>query len=353
MIKSKTQNFTRLRSSWPDLAQRINFLDTKYSEIMETNTKHQKLLEEFSTPDFNKWLELVDSQLKGVPFEKKLVTKTIEGLPIQPIYLKKDAKLLSAPGQFPYTRSTKAAGSLVKKWDISQRVKCADTKQFNEVITSDIANGMNCVSIILDQAGRLGYDPEISVQDKVGKEGLSISVKEDIEEALKNIDISDLTFQIEAGVSTIPLISLLYASLKEQSDLGKNLKGNVIFDPLSLLLTEGNLRLPLENLYDQMANLVKWANKKAPNLKMLGIDGRMYLESGGSAVQELAFSVATAVEYLREFQNRGLTIDEAASNISFAFATGSDFFMEIGKLRALRSIWANVVEAFGDRKSVV
>mgnify|MGYP003972146273 CR=1 FL=1 len=313
---------------------------------METNTKHQKLLEEFSAPDFKKWLELVDSQLKGVPFEKKLVTKTIEGLPIQPIYLKKDARQLSAPGQFPYTRSSKASGSLVNKWEVSQRINCPTAKQFNEAIKNDIENGITCINLVLDQAGRSGYDPEVGVQEKVGKGGLSISVNEDIETALYNIDFSDQPFQIDAGVSTVPFLGLLFANLKKQNVLAKNLKGNVIFDPLSILAVNSDLRLPLENLYDQIVNLTKWAKNKAPDLKTLGIDSRPYLEGGGSAVQELAFSVATAVEYLRELQNRGLTINEVASNISFTVATGSDFFMEIAKLRALRSIWANVVKAF-------
>jgi len=313
---------------------------------METNTKYQKLLEEFSAPDFKKWLELVDSQLKGVPFEKKLVTKTIEGLPIQPIYLKKDAKHISAPGQFPYTRSTKASGSLVNNWEVTQRLNYATTAQFNEAIKSDIESGITCISLVLDQAGRSGYDPEISIQDKVGKGGLSISVKEDVEEALNNIDISDQPFQIDAGISTVPFVSLIFANFKKQEIPTENIKGNIIFDPLSILAVDGDLRLPLENLYDQITNLTKWAKNKAPDLKTIGIDSRPYLEGGGHAVQELAFSLATAVEYLRELQNRGLSIDDVASNISFTVATGSDFFMEIAKLRALRSIWANVVKAF-------
>lgn len=314
---------------------------------MENNKNQQKLLDEFSTPDFDKWLELVDSQLKGVPFEKKLVTKTFEDIPIQPIYLKKDAKDISAPGQFPYTRGTKASGAVVTNWEVSQRLNYASPKQFNEAITSDIASGITAINLVLDQAGKSGLDPAVSTKDKIGKGGLSISFKEDVAEALNQIDSSELIFQIDAGIAALPFTSLLLAYFKQQGVNIEILRGNITFDPLSVLAVEGELDFSLEKIYDQMAGLTKWATKNTPKLKTIGIDARPYLEGGGSAVQELAFAIATAVEYLKEMQNRGLGIDDVAANISFVFATGSDFFMEIAKLRALRSLWANIIEAFG------
>jgi methylmalonyl-CoA mutase len=318
---------------------------------MENNKNQQKLLDEFSAPDFDKWLALVDSQLKGVPFEKKLVTKTLEGISIQPIYLKKDAKDISGPGQFPYTRGTKASGAVVTNWEVSQRVNYASPKQFNEAITSDINNGITSVNLALDRAGRSGFDPAENAKDKIGKGGLSISLQKDIGEALNNLDFTHLTFQIDAGIAALPFTSLMLAYFNKQGDAIENISGNVLFDPLSILAVEGELGFPLEKIYDQMAGLTKWASENTPKLKTIGIDARPYLEGGGSAVQELAFALATAVEYLKEVQNRGLSINEVAANISFALATGSDFFMEIAKLRALRSLWANIVEAFGGKSS--
>ena len=312
---------------------------------MENNTKQQKLLDEFTPPTYEEWKELIDVQLKGVPFEKKLVTKTIEGIDIQPIYRKVDAKEVSFPGQFPYTRNTKASGAVGKDWEVSQRLTYSTADEFNEAIKSDVSRGLTRIYLNLDEAGRKGLDP--SQDAGVGKKGLSISSKEDIEAALKGIDISSLSFQVDGGSATLPLLGLLLSYYQSKGISFDKVVGNTIFDPLAELATSGTLTQSLEGLYDQMSSLTQWALKNMPAVKTIFVDARPYCEGGGSTVHELAFALSTAVEYLREMQNRGIGINEAASSIGFAFATGSDFFMEIAKLRALRTTWANIVEAFG------
>lgn len=312
---------------------------------MENNTKQHKLLDEFAPPSYEEWMELIEVQLKGASFEKKLVTKTDEGIDIQPIYRKVDAKEVTFPGQFPYTRSTRASGPVAKNWEVSQRLTYSTVAEFNEAVKSDVSVGLTRIYLNLDQAGRKGLDPEQGAG--TGKNGLSICSKEDIEVALKDIDISTLSFQIDAGPATLPLLGLLFSYYQAKGISFETIQGNTIFDPLAELALSGTLTQSLESLYDQMGCLIPWVIQNMPEVKTLFVDARPYCEGGGSAVQELGFALATAVEYLREMQNRGIGINEAASQVGFAFATGSDFFMEIAKLRALRTVWANVVEAFG------
>jgi methylmalonyl-CoA mutase len=118
-------------------------------------------------------------------------------------------------------------------------------------------------------------------------------------------------------------------------------------DPLGVLARRGTLPLSLERAYDEMAHLTEWATTHAPNLQTIAVHGHPYHNGGGNAVQELAFTLATAVDYIRAMQQRGLNIDSIAPRLGFAFSLGSNVFMEIAKLRAARLIWSQAVVAFG------
>lgn len=120
-----------------------------------------------------------------------------------------------------------------------------------------------------------------------------------------------------------------------------------MFDPLAEWSVNGTLDRPLTTLFDEMTGLANWATSHAPQFKSVGIDVCPYAEAGASIAQELAIAVATAVEYLRAMIRRGVTLADAASCICFQLSVGADFFMEIAKLRALRTLWSNIVKAFG------
>src|SRR5690606_8910280 len=122
------------------------------------------------------------------------------------------------------------------------------------------------------------------------------------------------------------------------------LKGCIGADPLGNLVKEGSLRCTLDQAYDSMALFMKWTINQALEIKTVVIESHLYHDSGGSVVQELAFALATGVEYLRNLHERGISIDQAAEHMTFSFSVDSHFFMEIAKLRAARLLWSRIVE---------
>lgn len=325
------------------------------ADIMDKDNEGKGLLEEFTVPTYEEWRALAEDQLHGAPFEKKLVSRTAEGIEVQPIYLRKDARNLSAqltpPGQFPFIRGTKAAGNSYKSWAVSQKNRFPTVEAFNQVARHDIANGLTSLQITLDDAGKGGQDPDQSAVGVVGKNGLSIVNRDDLKQALEGIDLTSIQVQLEGGMSGFSLLLLLLEHLRSKNIAFAELQGDMVFDPLAELVTSGSLTTPLQVIYDRMAQLARLNQALVPGFKTLGIDARPYGESGGSAAQELGFAMAAAVSTFRELRQRGLTVDEVASAISIRFAVGSDFFLEIAKLRAARSLWARIVSLMDGSES--
>lgn len=306
---------------------------------------------EFPVPTYDEWKAVVEKDLKGEPFEKKLLTKTYEGITLQPIYTRKDVENLpqvnNTPGYQYYVRGTKASGYLAKSWDIAQELPYSLPEDFNEALKHDLAKGQTAVNILLDKATQAGIDADKAKQGEVGGCGLSVSTVADLEKALKGIDLTKVPVYVGAGYSALPFISLLAAYAKKSGlDLAE-VSGSVEADPFSALVVEGKLPVSLTAALDELATVAKWAAKNAPKLKVVGVSGLNYNNAGASAVQELAYVISTAVAYLEALTERGLSINEAAKSFRFSFGIGANYFMEVAKLRAARYIWAKIVEAYG------
>lgn len=318
---------------------------------MNKSDEEPKLLNEFSTPTYDEWLSLVEEQLKGVPFEKKLVHQSYEGIPIQPIYLRSDVADLSErlvpPGQYPYIRGTRASGKTETGWAISEPLRFPTVDALNQAARHDLERGLTCLELVLDRAGKSGVDPDNARSGDVGRDGLSLLGLAEMEAVFDGIDPGSVRLQLEGGSSGLSLLLLLLAYCRKAGFDPKFLQGSLLFDPLADAAREGDLSFPITELYEEMSYLIRLQQKEAPGMRTIGIDARPFAEGGGSAVQELGYAMATAVSYLREMQNRGFGIDESAAAFSFNFATGSDFFLEIAKLRAARALWARIVSMLG------
>jgi methylmalonyl-CoA mutase len=177
--------------------------------------------------------------------------------------------------------------------------------------------------------------------------GLSIATLNDLDRALDGIDLEQTVLLIRSGASAMPFGALLIALARKRKKPLAGLRGCIEMDPLGVLSHEGRLPQSLEGAYDEMAALTQWCAGHAPNLQTICIHSRAWHEAGGSAVQELAFVLATAVEYLRQMNQRGVDVAVIAPRTRFAITVGEHFFMEIAKLRALRMLWARVVAALG------
>lgn len=308
----------------------------------------ERLLSEFPAPTMEQWRDEVIRLLKGAPFEKKMLAATYEGITLQPIYTAEDVKDLpfqdTLPGEWPYLRGTEPLGKRISGWLVAQELPFPDAKAFNEALRADLERGQNAVNLVLDEAGRHGLDADQS--EAVGKGGVSISTYADMVQALEGVDTS-LPIQLAASASAVPAAALLVAALKaRKADLAKA-QLSLGFDPLGALASKGSLPMSLDQAYDQLADLTKWAKAYAPKSLTLVACGRPYHESGANAVQDLAFTLASAVATLRALEARGVSVDDAASRMLVRLSVGGNFFMEIAKLRAMRVLWAQVVRACG------
>lgn len=295
----------------------------------------------FPPPDKALWMKLTEKVLNGVPFEKKLVSKTPEGIALQPIYeqnvLEGNALADTTPGEFPYVRSTTAAGYKAKTWEIAQGLPYPTAAEFNEAAKRDLSRGQDSLVLTLDDCGRRGVAPEANA----GVCGTSINSPDDLAAALAGIDVSAQPLHIDAGASAPVLAAMLLDLPKIPSS------GSVCFDPIALLALNGEVPMTEDRAWDVLAVQVRSLASAAPGLRSLGVDVSWVQNAGGNAVWELALMLASAAESFRALNDRGVPADLAARKALVKFSVGTDFFMEIAKFRAARGLWAHLVRACG------
>jgi methylmalonyl-CoA mutase len=305
----------------------------------------------FSAATDADWRKAAEESLDGAPFEKKLITRTPEGIDLQPIYSRSDGGKLGTddawPGLPSYVRGADALGSRATGWLICQNPGCTRAEDFNAALRHDLQCGQNAVSLPLDTATRLGLDPKSSAPGEVRDVGLSLSTVDDVEIALRGVDLGAVPVYASAGIAAQSVASLLTGWLGRLGQPVANLHGAVLGDPLAEWLARGNLPVSLDAAYDGLAKHTSWVQRDGLRLRTIGVDAGIWAEAGAHAVQELAFGLATGVAYLRALNDRGLGVDVTAPRVLFTYALGSNLFMEIAKLRAARLVWARALQAAG------
>lgn len=309
------------------------------------------LLAEFPAPSYEDWRKLVEADLKGAPFDKKMLTQTYEGITLQPLYRGDDIRNLphvsSFPGFAPFVRGATASGYLHEPWDVSQEIISSSPSEFNHAARNSVSRGSNALNMVLDQATRDGHDPDWARPDDVGHGGLSIATLGDLDRALEGIDLEHVRLFVRTGASGMPFAALLAALAVKRKKALTALQGCIEMDPLGVLSHQGRVPQSMPGAYREMAALTQWAAQRAPQLQTICVHSRSWHEAGGHAIQELAFTLATGVEYLRRLNEATLTVDVVAPRIRFAVTVGANFFMEIAKLRALRMLWSKAVSTLG------
>ncbi|MEN6413529.1 MAG: methylmalonyl-CoA mutase family protein [Veillonellales bacterium] len=307
--------------------------------------------DEFAATTYDEWKGEAITSLKGGIFEKKLFTKTYEGIKLEPIYTREHTKNLEHPRSYPGTgsflRGTKTAGYITSPWEIAQACDEAMPGQCNELLKHELAKGSTCLHVALDTATQSGMDADAADTALVGDKALSISTLKDFNELFKGIDVTKQDVHINAGCSNVMMLGLMGAFLTEHGFSLEKAGGCIGADPIDFWTRRGSLPCPLDELYDEMAHTAAWAAEHMPRMRTILVRGEAYHNGGASAVQETAYAMAAAITYIRAMRIRGLDIDTIAPQIRFSFSLGSNFFMEIAKLRAARMIWAQIVEAFG------
>ncbi len=297
--------------------------------------------DEFPITSYEQWKDEAIKSLKGGDFEKKLFTKTIEDIILKPIYNENDLKNnplynFQYPGIAPYNRGENPLGYKANPWLIAQAIPYPDIKQFNTALQNDLANGQNAINIKVRG---------ISNHHRQIKYGIELNNIDDFANAFENIDLSKYPIYFSTDEIFYDFSKLFQDFLKKSKiDISK-FEGNLGADIFGKLLSTGNLALSLNNYYKQIEELINQYDNS--NFGVININGSIFHNAGANTVQELAYSFTEAIEYIKTLQLLDLDVDKIAPKIRFSFGIGSNFFMEIAKLRAARIIWTKIIREFG------
>lgn len=325
---------------------------TNYKTIPMTKLSNNlNLSQDFKPVTYEEWKKIAEIDLKGLPFEKKLITKTYEGIDLKPIYTDDDYRKSSTSGNMPgfynFIRGTEASGYVDNKWLISQEMNYTDPDKLNSALLHDLNRGLNCINIVPDYFTISGTDPDGFIPENKNFSGASILSVNDFLRIFKDIDIRDYPIIINCGYSSVNMLALMIAyTIRKGIDFRKlNLK--LLADPFEYSLLHGQIQGEFDSAFDDMAKILKWINSKKLNYRTIGISGLIYNNAGATAVQELAFIISSGIEYISQLLKRGLEIDDILKSIVLTLGIGSNYFTEIAKIRAARILWARIAESFG------
>lgn len=282
----------------------------------------EKLFSEFPPVTTEEWMGKINADLKGVPFEKKLVWRTSEGFNVNPFYRTEDIDGMktteSLPGEFPYVRGTKTDNN----WKIRQNIEVIDFKQANAKALELLAKGITSLGFILKKKDVCAEKIE-TLLDGICPESVELNFK-------------------TCNCKSVELIGLLAACLKGKgADLSKCI-GSVNYDAFKKMLIKGRNN---ENWASQAAAVLE-AGKALPRYRVLAVNAFNFNNAGSYITQELGYALAWGNELIAKLTELGYTADEVAKKIKFNFGIGSDYFMEIAKFRAGRWLWAEIVAAY-------
>ncbi len=310
-----------------------------------------QLLKDFVELNYEEWKKFVEVELKGIPFDKKLVTKTYEGIDLKPIYdiddIKNLEQLKSKPGYPDFIRGTGISGYLIENWNIHQSIHNTLPEDFNNILSHNLKYGQNCIYLYPDWYSISNLNPPSHYTKEHYYNGLSIFHHSDFDNIFKNIDIYKYPVYIKTGFNGLPIFMLFYTFLKKHGLDFNKIKGGLYTDPYEHLVLYGSLPDSLKNTFDSLAILTDWISNNSDNFKTINVSGLPYHNSGATTIQELAYCFATAIEYINNLLERNLDINKIARSFTFTFGIGPFYFMEIAKLRAARMLWSKIIASYG------
>ena len=279
------------------------------------------LFSEFPQATHEDWVEAVRQSLRGKPLDS-LVKHTYEGIAIHALASAADPEAVAhphiLPGQFPFLRGTSARA---RPWLIAQDIDIQEPRDFNRALQEALANGQTAITIT---------------------KALSLKDEEDLRAAVADIDLTRYPLFMRDHERAADVYSLL-CRIFSHAKLAQ-LRGCFGCDPLSDLASKG--ATPAD-AFEEMARHVAHVDEQSPQLGAIAVSTAVYHDAGANAVQELAIALATGTAYLRALCDRGCAADDVAGKMHFFLNIGENFFIEIAKFRAIKSLWAQVARAFG------
>ena len=301
--------------------------------------------------DKEKWREIAIKELRGRQLDD-LTWKTIEGIDIQPFYDEEDLSDLrhlgSIPGAEPFTRGVKATMYAGKPWTIRQYAGFSTAEESNAFYRRNLAAGQQGASVAFDLATHRGYDSDHPrVVGDVGKAGVAIDSVEDMKILFNRIPLDKVSVSMTMNGAVIPVLASFIVAGEEQGHDRSVLAGTIQNDILKEFLVRNTYIYPPEPSMRIVSDIIAFTSNEMPKFNSISISGYHMQEAGATLVQELAYTLADGREYVRAAMNAGMDVDKFAGRLSFFFAIGMNFFMEVAKLRAARLLWCRIMTEFG------
>ncbi len=304
--------------------------------------------------DLETWRGLAKSELRGKDPES-LTWETPEGIRIKALYTAADLEKLESldtlPGAAPFLRGPRATMYANRPWTIRQYGGFSTAEETNAFFRKNLAGGQQGLSVAFDLATHRGYDSDHPrVTGDVGKAGVAIDSVEDMKRLFDGIPLDQVTVSMTMNGAVLPILACFIVAGEEQGVAVEALAGTIQNDILKEFMVRNTFIYPPTPSMRIVADIIEFTAQSMPKFNSISISGYHMQEAGANAVIELAFTIADGLEYVRAALSKGLAIDAFAPRLSFFFAIGMNFYMEVAKLRAARVLWSEYTALFKPRK---
>ena len=295
-----------------------------------------------------RYRELARAELDGRDPES-LQRETPEGILLRTLYTSEDLAgiehLDESPGAYPYRRGPRATMYASRPWTIRQYAGFSTAEESNAFYKRNLAAGQRGLSVAFDLATHRGYDSDHPrVSGDVGKAGVAIDSVEDMRRLFDGIPLDSTSVSMTMNGAVLPILAGYIVTAEEQGVSQAQLSGTIQNDILKEFMVRNTFIYPPAPSMRIVADIIEYTSQHLPRYNSISISGYHMQEAGATLDLELGFTLADGLEYIRAALARGLPIDRFAPRLSFFFATGMNFFMEIAKLRAARGLWAELVQ---------
>jgi len=306
-----------------------------------------------NNPTIKEWYALAEKELRGRDVEE-LTQLTPEGIDIKPVYTAEDVPDTAAremPGFAPFTRGVRGTMYTNRPWTIRQYAGFSTAEESNAFYRKNLEAGQKGLSVAFDLATHRGYDSDHPrVVGDVGKAGVAIDTVEDMKILFDGIPLDKMSVSMTMNGAVIPILAMFVVVGEEQGVDKAALSGTIQNDVLKEFMVRNTYIYPPEPSMRIIGDIIEYTSSDMPKFNSISISGYHMQEAGATLAQELAFTLADGMEYVRAALAKGLDVDAFAGRLSFFFCIGMNVFMEAAKLRAARQLWAKIMTDFGAQK---
>jgi methylmalonyl-CoA mutase len=304
-------------------------------------------MSDFPKKNLDDWTALAEKECRDKPLDN-LTWDTPEGIAVKPLYTEADldglGHLGSMPGTAPFVRGPRATMYAGRPWTVRQYAGFSTAEESNAFYRRNLEAGQTGLSVAFDLATHRGYDSDHPrVVGDVGKAGVAIDSVEDMKILFDGIPLDRMSVSMTMNGAALPIMAMYIVAAEEQGVQPDQLAGTLQNDILKEFMVRNTYIYPPEPSMRIVSDIIAFTAGHMPRYNSISISGYHMQEAGATCAQELAYTIADGIEYVRTAIASGLDVDAFAPRLSFFFAIGMNFFMEIAKLRAARLLWSTLM----------